>query len=82
MTDSSGQEVGAVTAVIGDQNVDIFDGLHVEGDGAERYVPADRVGRIEEGRVAIEAAFGQLEKTPAGGEPGGAEMRRDRDAEL
>jgi hypothetical protein len=71
VVDSSGEEIGEVSAVIGDEDVDIFDGLHVRApDGDERYVPATRVGPIEEGRVTIAIAFGQLETTPAAGEPG------------
>jgi hypothetical protein len=71
VVDSSGAEVGEVSAVIGDEDVDIFDGLHVRARGGEeRYVPADRVGPIEEGRVTIAIAFGDLELTPAAEEPG------------
>lgn len=83
VVDSSGAEVGEVSAVIGDEDVDIFDGLHVRSpEGDERYVPGNRVGPIEQGRVTIAIAFGQLDTTPAADEPGGAELTRDRDAEL
>ena len=83
VVDRSGAEAGEVSAVVGDEDMDIFDGLHVRaGDGEERYVPADKVGPIEEGRVEVAAAFDEMEPTPAGGEPGGAEITRDRDAEL
>lgn len=83
VVDRSAVEVGEVSAVIGDEDLDIFDGLHVRGpDGDERYAPADLVGPIEEGRVTIRATFDRLEATPAAGEPGGAEIARDRDAEL
>src|SRR3954468_12569799 len=83
VVDSSGVEVGEVSAVIGDEDVDIFDGLHVRpAEGEERYVPATQVGPIEDGRVTIAAAFGDLDPTPAANEPGGAEVSRDRDAEL
>jgi hypothetical protein len=82
VVDRSGAEVGAVAAVIGDEDVDIFDGLHVRSGDRERYVPADRVGPIEEGRVTIQTTFAELEGPPAPDEPRGAEVSRDRDAEL
>jgi hypothetical protein len=73
VADSSGAEVGEVSSVIGDQEVDIFDGLHVRStDGDERYVPGTLVGPIEEGRVTIAAAFGDMAPVPAAEEPGGA----------
>jgi hypothetical protein len=75
VVDSSGAEVGEVSSVIGDEDVDIFDGLHVRGsDGEERYVPATLVGPIEQGRVTIATALGELEPTPAAEEPGGAKQ--------
>jgi PRC-barrel domain len=75
VVDSSGAEVGEVSSVIGDEDVDIFDGLHVRPPGGdERYVPATLVGPIEEGRVTIAAAFADLEPVPAAEEPGGAKQ--------
>ena len=83
VVDRSGGEVGEVSAVIGDEDADIFDGLHVRGgDGVERYAPAEKVGPIEEGRVSLAAGLDELAPTPADDEPGGAEVTRDRDAEL
>jgi hypothetical protein len=73
VVDRSGTEIGKVSAVIGDEDMDIFDGLHVKAGGEERYVPAKRVGPIEEGRVTIQATLEELEPTPAGDEPGGVE---------
>lgn len=73
VVDRSGIEIGEVTAVIGDEDMDIFDGLHVRAGGEERYVPAVRVGPIEDGRVTIQATLEELEPTPAGDEPGGVE---------
>ena len=70
-----GEPLGSVAAVVGDQDADIFDGLRVEGDGEELYVPADRVGEIVEGRVTVLPG-------PDADPPGGEELRRDRDAEL
>lgn len=80
--DGSGAEVGEVSAVIGDEDMDIFDGLHVSAGGHERYVPADLVGSIEEGRVTIETPVPDLDEAPSAEEPGGVEVTRDRDAEL
>jgi hypothetical protein len=71
--DRSGTEIGEVSAVIGDEDMDIFDGLHVRAGGEERYVPAVLVGPIEDGRVTIQATLDDLEPTPAGDEPGGVE---------
>jgi hypothetical protein len=82
VVDASGAQAGEVSAVIGDEDMDIFDGLHVTAGGTERYVPADLVGPIEENRVTIQAELGALEEAPASGEPGGVEVTRDRDAEL
>ena len=54
--DGSGAVIGAVTEVVGDEDADIFDGLRFEGeDGEERFVVAERVGEIVEGRVKLEA---------------------------
>jgi Uncharacterized protein conserved in bacteria (DUF2171) len=82
VVDASGAQVAEVSAVIGDEDMDIFDGLHVTTGGTERYVPADAVGPIEDGRVTIQAQLDALEEAPASGEPGGVEVTRDRDAEL
>jgi hypothetical protein len=71
--DRSGTEIGEVSAVIGDEDMDIFDGLHIRAGGEERYVPAVSVGPIEDGRVTIQATLDDLEPTPAGDEPGGVE---------
>ncbi len=62
-----GEEVGKLDAVLGDPEADIFDGLAVGSGGIldrPRYVPAEQVGRIEEGAIHLtidSAAFGQLE---------------------
>ena len=82
VVDRSGAEIGEVSAVIGDEDMDIFDGIHVSAGGGERYVPAGQVGPIEEGRVTVQAGLDELEEAPAADEPGGVEVTRDRDAEL
>jgi hypothetical protein len=53
---SDSSEVGAVDEILGDSSHDIFDGLSVRTGlvGKPRYVPAERVGRITEGRVELE----------------------------
>jgi uncharacterized protein YrrD len=55
---SDGKEVGAVHEVLGDAEADIFDGLAVVHGVLKRarYVPAERVGEITEGRVALTIA--------------------------
>ena len=81
--DRSGATIGEVTAVVGDLDKDIFDGLRLEtGDGDERYVPGERVGEIVDGSVTLDAELSELAESPADDEPGGAELRRDRDAEI
>ena len=52
---SDGTEVGAVDEVAGDENADIFDGLAVAASalGKPKYVPAESVTTITEGRVDL-----------------------------
>lgn len=52
---SDGQKVGTVDEVLGDENADIFDGLAVAPGlfKKPKYVPAERVGEIVDGRVAL-----------------------------
>jgi len=52
---ADGQNVGTVDEVVGDPELDIFRGLNVAtGLLAEsRYVPAEDVGEITEGRVQL-----------------------------
>ena len=53
---SDGPKVGTVEEVLGDENADIFDGLAVAPGLLKKpkYVPAERVGEIVEGRVVLE----------------------------
>jgi len=82
VADGSGELIGEVIAVIGDQDADIFDGLRIEAEGGEeRYVPAESVAEIAEGRVALAVDLAELSESPAEDEPGGVEISRDRDAE-
>jgi hypothetical protein len=52
---ADGREVGRVDEVTGDEDSDIFDGLAVATSalGRPRYVPAEQVGRIEDGVVHL-----------------------------
>jgi uncharacterized protein YrrD len=52
---SDGKEVGTVHEVLGDEGADIFDGLAVTAGLLKRprYVPAESVGEISEGRVSL-----------------------------
>jgi uncharacterized protein YrrD len=61
-----GKEVGAVHEVLGDEDADIFDGLAVSHGLLKRprYVPAENVGAITEGRVVLAlsaSAFDRLD---------------------
>lgn len=82
VVDTSGRVAGEVHEVVGDRDADIFDGLRVMTPGGiESYVPADRVGEIEDGRVAVSVDAGALPDEGAD-PPGGQEVRRDRAAGL
>jgi hypothetical protein len=82
VVDSQGAVIGEVTAVVGDPDADIFDGLRLEtADGYERYAPGERVGDIFEGRVNLHAELDEL-GDPEDEAPGGAEVSRDRAEEL
>ena len=79
VVDGSGARIGVVTAVVADEEADIFDGLQLETpDGEECFARGDQVAEIVEGRVSLDAGPDELDASP----PGGAEIRRDRDAEL
>jgi hypothetical protein len=55
VVDSDGNDVGRVDEVLGDENADIFSGLHVLTgvSGQKRYVPAESVEEILEGCVRL-----------------------------
>ena len=59
---SDGSEVGAVDEVVGDSNLDIFDGLAIATSalGKPRYVPAEQVGEITDGTVRLELTSEQV----------------------
>jgi len=52
---SDGTHLGSVVSVVGDQTMDIFDGLAVTLDEAStrRYVPAELVTSMEAGEVML-----------------------------
>lgn len=58
VVDANGESVGKVDEVVGDPDRDIFDGLNVSAGllGETRYVPAEEVGEITEGRVQVTTA--------------------------
>ena len=60
---SDGQKIGTVDEVLGDQNADIFDGLAVAAGLLKKpkYVPAERVGEIVEGRLTLELTKDEFE---------------------
>lgn len=77
---SDGEEVGSVHEVLGDSTIDIFNGLSVSPGllRSSRYVPAERVAQIVEGRVELDldsGAFDRLDE--AGVVPPSAEIRAD-----
>jgi hypothetical protein len=63
---ADGERIGRIEEVLGDQQKDIFDGLAVGVGltGKPRYVPAERVTRIVEGRVETDIARGELDRLP------------------
>jgi rRNA processing protein Gar1 len=56
VVDSEGDEIGRVDEVLGDVDVDIFNGLDILTGklGKRTYVPAESVGEIVEGRVQLQ----------------------------
>jgi hypothetical protein len=64
VTCADGTEVGKVHEVIGDADDDIFNGLSVSPGlfRGPRYVPSERVDRIEEGVVYLTLSPAQFER--------------------
>ena len=60
---SDGTEVGAVDEVTGDEDADIFDGLAVAASalGKPKYVPAENVTTITEGRIDLSLTSADFE---------------------
>lgn len=77
---SDDKELGKVHEVIGDSNKDIFNGLAVTPGmlRAARYVPAERVRGITEGRVELDFDAKVFERLDEHGKmPPSAEIRAD-----
>jgi hypothetical protein len=53
---ADGSEVGTVHETLGDQELDIFDGLAVSTGALSKptYVPSEKVGEIREGEVRLD----------------------------
>jgi hypothetical protein len=67
VADAAGEEVGRVDEVAGDSNADIFDGLAIalSMTGKARYVPAEQIKEIVEGRVTLALDRAAVEALPA-----------------
>jgi hypothetical protein len=77
---SDGDELGKVHEVLGDSGVDIFNGLAVSPGllRHSRYVPAERVARIEEGRIELDLTRADFDDLPEHRKvPPQAEIRPD-----
>ncbi|HVM17873.1 MAG TPA: PRC-barrel domain-containing protein [Gaiellaceae bacterium] len=77
---ADGEELGSVHDVVGDANADIFNGLNVSPGVLRhsRYVPAERVAAIWEGRVELDLDAGAFERlAEAEPAPPSAEIRAD-----
>jgi uncharacterized protein YrrD len=54
VVDAKGEEVGRVERVVGDENVDIFEGIEVRsGQLSQSFVPAERIASIVEGEIRL-----------------------------
>jgi hypothetical protein len=61
---ADGTEVGTVEEIVGDENVDIFNGLAVATGVLSRpkYVPAERVAEIRDGEVRLDLPAEAIER--------------------
>lgn len=92
VVDANGEDVGRVEAVTGDSNADIFDGIaYASGMLARpRYVPAEQVGEITQGRVQLKLdragldTLGEYDVPPASEdvEPGAASRVQRAEADV
>ena len=60
---SDGVEIGSIDQRVGDENVDIFDGLAISTSLLEHrktYVPSEQVGAIYEGEVHLKITKDQV----------------------
>jgi hypothetical protein len=80
---SDGSEVGTVDERVGDENVDIFDGLSISSSGlgfGKRYVPSEQVGDIYEGEVHLKLTRAQVDRLGDYEEPSASEQIEPVDA--
>jgi hypothetical protein len=61
--DTEGRDVGHVEEIVGDTGADIFNGLSISIGflKGHRYVPAERVARITEGRIQLDLTRKELD---------------------
>jgi hypothetical protein len=82
VVDADGGEVGRVEEVVGDSNADIFNGLAVSTGllGGARYVPAESVRRITEGRIELNLGHHEVKQLEKHAQPPASEeiLRPDR----
>jgi hypothetical protein len=64
VVDADGREIGSVDEVVGDSSDDIFNGLSVSTSmlGRPRYVAAEQVDMITEGRVRLKLTTQEAER--------------------
>jgi hypothetical protein len=72
VVDTDGESVGRVDEVVGDESIDIFNGLNVLTGvlGTVKYVPSEQVGRIVEGRVELLLSKDEVEGLAEAEPPG------------
>jgi Uncharacterized protein conserved in bacteria (DUF2171) len=63
VVDRDGEKVGSIEETVGDSSADIFDGLSIETSllGRPRYVPAEQVAEITEGRVRLALSSAEVD---------------------
>jgi Uncharacterized protein conserved in bacteria (DUF2171) len=66
VVDRDGGKVGRVEETLGDENADIFNGLVVATSlvGSPRYVSAEQVDEIREGRVRLALSPAEVDRLP------------------
>ena len=64
VVDRDARSIGRVERVLGDEDKDIFDGLAVATKliGKARYVPAERVTSIVDGRVTLDLTHDEADR--------------------
>jgi hypothetical protein len=72
--DAGGKDVGHVEEVEGDDNADIFNGLLISTGllSGNRYVPAERIGLITDGRVHLTLTGDEVKHLSDAGPQGAA----------